>query len=116
MRQIVMGALALAATVFSVQAYAGENVAFKIHNQSKYIISAFQTNDGDGWSNNWLDGDQVGAGEAVDLKFVQDGPCKIQLRVAWRTTDGGQQVGDPWDIDICDAKDVYFDGKKVTYE
>jgi len=116
MRKVLLGALALSATVLGANAYAGNNVEFTIHNSSSYIISAFQTNDGDGWSNNWLGGDQVDAGEKADLKFVADGPCDIQLRVSWRTTDGGQQVGEPWDINICDAKDVFFDGKKVTYK
>ena len=109
-------AIATVAVLVGVRANAGENVSFKIHNESDYIISAFQTNDGDGWSSNWLNGSTVGAGAAEDLEFTQDGPCEIKLRVSWRTTDGGQEVGDPWDIDICKAKDVYFDGKKVTYQ
>src|SRR5438105_4871879 len=96
MRKIAFGAMALAATVFGASAYAGNNVSFTIHNTSGYIISSFQTNDGDGWSTNWLGGDQVGAGESAPLEFTADGPCKIQLRVSWRTTDGGQEVGDPW--------------------
>jgi len=92
------------------------NYSFNIKNDSNYIISAFQTNDGDGWSTNWLNGDQVGAGETQALQFTQDGPCEIQVKVSWRTTDGGQTEGEPWNIDICKAHTVYFDGEKVTFD
>ena len=94
----------------------GDNLSFMIHNDSHFIISAFQSNEGHGWSTNWLHGDQVGAGKSSNLQFLHDGPCKIQVRVSWRTTDGGQEVGDPWNIDICKAKNVYFDGHKVTFD
>ena len=92
-----------------------DNLKFKIKNESKYIISSFQTNEGKGWSKNWLDGD-VDAGEALDMEFLQDGPCAIQVRVSWRTNDGGEEVGDPWNIDICKAHTVYFDGNKVSFD
>jgi hypothetical protein len=117
MKMLGLGAAIVALSLFAgANAQAGNNVKFTIHNSSDYIISAFQTNDGDGWSTNWLGGDTVGAGENAPLEFTADGPCKIELRVSWRTTDGGQEVGEPWNIDICKATNVYFDGKKVTYE
>jgi hypothetical protein len=117
MRYLAIAALA-SATAFLTggSALAGENVSFTIHNQSDYIISAFETNDGDGWSTNWISGSELQGGSSQPLEFTQDGPCKIKLRVSWRTTDGGQQVGEPWNIGICEAKDVYFDGRQVTYE
>lgn len=102
------------ATLASASAYAGQ-LKFKIENSSNYIISSFQTNEGSGWSKNWLSG-EIHGGEATNMKFFEDGPCQVQVRVGWRTTDGGQEVGEPWNIDICDAKVVYFDGNKVTYE
>ena len=92
-----------------------ENYKFTIHNSSPYVISSFQANEGDGWSANWLDGLQVDSGQSIPLQFLRDGPCDIQVRVGWRTTDGGQQVGEPWNIDICKAENVYFDGENVTY-
>ncbi|PSC06655.1 hypothetical protein SLNSH_02280 [Alsobacter soli] len=92
-----------------------DNLSFTIKNTSKYIISSFQTNEGHGWSKNWLRG-EVGAGQSRSLEFLRDGPCDIEVRVGWRTTDGGQVIGDAWNIDICDAQTVYFDGRKVTYE
>ena len=65
---------------------------------------------------NWLGGNEVGPGEAMTLEFVKDGPCDIEVRVGWRTTDGGQEMGEPWQINICDAHTVYFDGEQVTYD
>lgn len=109
----LIAGLALAMSAGASQA---ENYSFNIKNTSSYIISAFQSNEGDGWSKNWLDGDQVGAGETQPLQFNQDGPCEVQIKVSWRTTDGGQTEGEPWNIDICKAKTVYFDGEKVTYD
>lgn len=50
------------------------------------------------------------------MKFFRDGPCEVQVRVGWRTTDGGQTIGKPWNIDICDANTVYFHGNEVTYD
>ena len=109
--------IAATAMVMSAgSALADENLEFNIKNTSDYIISAFQSNEGSGWSKNWLDGDQVDAGETQALHFLNDGPCDVQGRVSWRTTDGGQEVGDPWNIDICKAHTVYFDGKQVTYD
>jgi hypothetical protein len=118
MKKLMIGLLFAAVAFFGgVKAYAGDNVSFKVHNSSKFIISAFQTNEGHGWSNNWLNGDQIDAGESTVLEFLHDGPCKIQLRVSWRTTDGGQEVGDPWNIDICKAQNVYIDNRgDVTYD
>lgn len=108
-------AICLASAVFSTQAIA-ENLKFDIENSSDYTISSFQSNEGDGWSDNWLGGNEVGPGEAMTLEFVKDGPCDIEVRVGWRTTDGGQEMGEPWQINICDAHTVYFDGEQVTYD
>lgn len=101
-------------TLASSSAFA-ESLKFKIVNDSDYIISSFQSNEGDGWSKNWLRGD-VDGGKSVGMQFLRDGPCDVQVRVGWRTTDGGQEKGDPWNINICDAHTVYFDGHKVTYD
>lgn len=56
------------------------------------------------------------AGDSAKLRFFYDGPCKIRIRVGWETKRGGEQLGEPWNIDICDATDVYFDGERVTYK
>lgn len=117
MRNLILGLAVAGMSLVGANAYAaGKEFSFTIVNKSKYIISSFQVNEGDGWSNNALGGDQIDAGESSGIQFNHDGPCKIQVRVSWRTTDGGQEVGDPWNIDICDAKNVYFDGNKVTYD
>jgi len=50
------------------------------------------------------------------MEFTRDGPCQITFRVGWLTTDGNETLGDPWNIDICDAHNVYFDDSKATYD
>ena len=50
------------------------------------------------------------------MEFTRDGPCQITFRVGWLTTDGTETLGDPWNIDICDAHNVYFDDNKATYD
>ncbi len=115
MKSIILALAAAAFSVFAGQRAYADNYSFTIVNNSDYIISSFQINEGDGWSNNALDG-SVHAGKSVGIEFLHDGPCKIMVRVGWRTTDGGQEVGDPWKIDICEAKHVYFDGNQVTYD
>ena len=115
MKLKLIGAAVAAIGALACSSAFADNLKFKISNESKYIISSFQTNEGKGWSKNWLDGD-VDAGETMDMQFLKDGPCAIQVRVGWRTEDGGQEVGEPWNIDICKAHTVYFDGDKVTYD
>ena len=117
MKNLLLGLAVAGLSLIGANAQAGgKNYSFTIVNKSNYIISAFQVNEGDGWSNNALGGDQIGAGQSGGIEFLHDGPCQIEVRVSWRTTDGGQEVGEPWNIDICDAKNVYFDGNKVTYD
>ena len=110
----MLGAAFLLVGIQGVSAHAGE-LKFNIMNDSDYIISSFQVNEGNGWSNNWLRG-EVRAGQKIGMRFFRDGPCEVQVRVGWRTTDGGQTIGKPWNIDICDANTVYFHGNEVTYD
>jgi len=88
---------------------------FMIHNQSNYIIVGFYTNEGDGWSSNWLE-EQVSAGESAEMQFTHQGPCQVQFRVGWLTTNNDETVGEPWNIDICEAHNVYFDDNKASYD
>ncbi|GGH11320.1 hypothetical protein GCM10007036_08280 [Alsobacter metallidurans] len=113
-RLVVIAAAAALATLPGLPASA-KSLTFTVKNTSKYIISSFQSNEGNGWSKNWIRSD-IGSGQSRALEFLQDGPCEIEVRVGWRTTDGGQQVGDAWEIDICEAHTVYFDGRKVTFD
>ena len=117
MRKLIWGALfALTLLLGGVaDVSAGDWGNFTIHNQSDYIITGFYTDEGDGWSDNWLK-EQVGAGESAGMEFLHDGPCDINFRVGWLTTSGGETLGDPWHIDICNAKNVYFSADKVTYD
>lgn len=97
----------------------GANAAsfsFKLVNSSKYYISSFEVNEGKGWGKSPLD-ESLKPGESTTIRFLHDGPCKIRMRVWWELDDGEhEEVSEPWNIDICDAHHVYFDGKEVTYD
>jgi hypothetical protein len=117
MRKLIWGVLlALAVAAGGTKdSSAGGWGNFAIHNQSNYIITGFYTDEGDGWSANWLR-EQIGAGDSAEMQFTRDGPCDINFRVGWLTTSGGEEMGEPWQIDICNAHNVYFSDSKVTYD
>ncbi len=103
-------ALLLASTSVSAAGY-----TFKIVNQSGYIIDGFYTNEGDGWSENWMDF-KLDAGETGNMEFNANGPCDISFMVTWEADDGSSIDGDETTINICEAKKIYFDGKDATYD
>ncbi|HSY85147.1 MAG TPA: hypothetical protein VLA85_01150 [Verrucomicrobiae bacterium] len=113
----------IAAMLFSIALLTGGTInasandwgKFTIHNQSNYIIVGFYTNEGDGWSSNWLQ-EQVTAGDSALMEFTHQGPCQVTFRVGWLTTTNEEQLGEPWNIDICDAHNVYFDDDKASYD
>ena len=95
----------------------GADGYFEIHiDTDDNVVIGFYTNDGDGWSSNWLDED-VGPGESAVAEFIADsGPCEQVLRVGWLANDGGEVVDDPISIDICDASNVYLGDNDITYD
>ena len=40
----------------------------------------------------------------------------MQFRVGWLTTSNDETMGEPWNIDICEAHNVYFDDNKASYD
>ena len=111
------GALALATT--AAHPGTGAEGYFTIYNNTdNNIIVGFYTNDGSGWSDNWLGGDvAIEPGDGTEVEFIADtGQCEQTFAVGWLTNDGGETVDDPIDIDICDASNVYLDDNEIYYD
>ena len=118
-------ALAVAAFVATAGGFSGSAVAegtgkngeFTIHNETKgNTVVGFYTNDGSGWSKNWLSSN-LKPGDDRDMKFTKPGgKCKQTLRVGWLGKSGGEVKDDPINIDICDATNVYLRDNKITYD
>jgi len=60
----------------------GSKGVFTIHNNTKNnIVTGFYTNDGKGWSENWLS-EQLKPKETADAKFsAQTGSCEQKLQI-----------------------------------
>jgi hypothetical protein len=111
----VVAAAALTCTMSFTPAFSA-GMKFKIHNQSEYVINGFYVEDSNGnLSENWMNF-ELNGGENANMKFDYDGDCNITFVVAWAATDGSEIKGDPTEIDICKADNIYFDGKEATYD
>lgn len=104
-------------SVAPVAAQTGKNGAFTIHNETEAnTVVGFYTNDGSGWSNNWLSS-AVGPGDNADLEFTKSGGrCQQTLRVGWKSKSGGEVKDDPIRIDICKASNVYLHDNEITFD
>lgn len=106
----------LAASAFA--AGTGSEGYFDIHNNTEQnILIGFYTNDGSGWSANWIDGSQVEPSQVLTAQFTADtGNCDQTLQVGWLSSDGGEVLDEPIGINICDASNVYLDDNEIYYD
>jgi hypothetical protein len=90
---------------------------FTIHNDtSNNTVVGFYTNDGSGWSNNWLPA-QMAPGQSGDAAFnAQTGACEQTFRVGWLGEDGSEVMDDPISINICEATNVYLGDNDITFD
>ena len=95
----------------------GKNGVFTIHNETQgNTVVGFYTNDGSGWSKNWMSRD-LEPGDSAKMEFSKPGgKCKQTLRVGWLGKNKAEVKDDPINIDICDASDVYLHDNKITYD
>jgi len=95
----------------------GKNGVFTIHNETEgNTVVGFYTNDGSGWSKNWMSRD-LEPGDSAKMEFSKPGGrCKQTLRVGWLGKNKAEVKDDPINIDICDASDVYLHDNKITYD
>ena len=104
--------LALAACLASsvvTAAPTGKSGEFTIHNDTNSnTVVGFYTNDGTGWSTNWLSR-SVAPGDTSKLEFTKDGAlCQQRLIVGWKGKNGGEVKDEPIRIDFCKASNVYL--------
>jgi len=95
----------------------GEEGNFTITNQTQgNIVVGFYTNDGSGWSDNWLE-ELLEPGGVVDAAFAADeGRCDQMFQVGWLGQDGSEVLDDPIKIDICEASNVYLSDNEIYFD
>lgn len=106
----LMSAPALAGT--------GSEGYFQIYNDTEgNVLIGFYTNDGSGWSNNWIEGVEIMPGESGRAEFTADtGNCDQVFAAGWLGGDGEEIVDEPASINICDASNVYLGDNEVSYD
>ncbi|POF29806.1 hypothetical protein [Roseibium marinum] len=107
---LVSGAAALAQGT-------GSEGYFRIYNNTEEnTVVGFYTNDGGGWSDNWLS-EALEPGENARATFVADtGNCDQTFQVGWLADDDTEVLDDPIAIDICAASNVYMDDNEIYYD
>ncbi len=98
-------------------AQTGKRGVFTIHNDTPgNTVVGFYTNDGSGWSKNWLR-EHLKPGDEARAEFKEDGAyCKQTIRVGWLSKSGGEVKDDPINIDFCKATNVYLKDNEVTFD
>ena len=111
-------AIALSLATASFAAGTGAEGYFQIHNDTRSnVVVGFYTNDGSGWSENWLGGTHIQPGDQAMAEFSNDtGNCEQTFAVGWLGTDGSEVLDDPVDIDICAATNVYLGDNEITFD
>lgn len=107
----------LGGMTLSALAQTGQEGNFTIVNQTQSnIVVGFYTNDGSGWSDNWLDELLEPGGEA-DAAFTEDeGSCDQLFQVGWLGQDSSEILDDPIKIDICSASNVYLSDNEIYFD
>lgn len=95
----------------------GSEGFFEIYNDTaENTVVGFYTNDGSGWSSNWLEQD-IEPGNSMVARFHADtGSCDQIFRVGWLGQNGEEIFDDPIRIDICEASNVYLGDNEITFD
>lgn len=96
----------------------GSEGYFQLHNNtSNNILIGFYTNDGSGWSANWIEGVQIMPGENGRAEFTADtGACDQLFAAGWLGQDGGEVIDDEISINICEASNVYLEDNEIYFD
>jgi hypothetical protein len=113
----LLATIALLSFTTAVNAGTGSQGYFEIYNNTaNNIVSGFFTNDGSGWSSNWLEY-QIPPGESQTAQFsAVNGACDQEFQVGWLGNNGEQVFDEPISIDICDASNVYLDDNEIYFD
>jgi hypothetical protein len=85
------------------------------NNTANNTVVGFYTNEGSGWSSNWL-GEDLLPNEQAKASFNSDGYCEQTLQVGWLANDGGEVLDEPIAIDICEASNVYLEDNDIFFD
>ncbi|MDN3720323.1 hypothetical protein QW131_16705 [Roseibium salinum] len=97
-------ALLVSATAALAQGTGSQGYFQVYNNTSENTVVGFYTNDGSGWSDNWLSG-PLAPGESVQAEFLAStGNCAQTLQVGWLGENDDEVLDDPIDIDICEIQ------------
>lgn len=90
---------------------------FQIYNNTdNNVVVGFYTNDGSGWSSNWLS-EPIMPEQSARAEFTADtGACAQTFRVGWLGEGDAEVLDEPIDIDICEASNVYLDDNEIYYD
>jgi len=96
----------------------GSEGYFTIYNNTEgNVVVSFYTNDGSGWSDNWLTTDALAPGENAAAEFHADsGSCDQTFQVGWLGDDNSEVLDEPVTIDICEASNVYLDDNEIYFD
>lgn len=113
---VVMLSVSLAAGTAAL-AQSGSGGVFTIYNQTENnVVVGFYTNDGSGWSANWLS-EELMPGAEASAEFTADtGACDQVFQVGWLGDNGGEVVDDPIAINICEASNVYLADNEIYFD
>ncbi|MES0811596.1 hypothetical protein ABLO27_19065 [Roseibium sp. SCPC15] len=117
MKAIGCAAVIIASATSAIAQGTGSEGFFQIYNNtSGNVVVGFYTNDGSGWSDNWLS-DILDPGESAQAEFTADsGNCDQTFQVGWLGENDEEVLDDPINIDICAASNVYLDDNEIYYD
>lgn len=111
--------LLFAASVAATGALAqsGSEGIFTIHNSTESnVVVGFYTDDGTGWSANWLS-EHLSPGTQAEAEFTSDSAnCDQTLRIGWLGENNEEVMDEPISIDICEATHVYLEDNEIYFE
>ncbi|WP_422377704.1 hypothetical protein [Roseibium sp.] len=117
LKSSIIGLALLASAPVALAQGTGSEGYFQLYNNTgNNIVVGFYTNDGSGWSDNWLS-DALAPGESATAEFTADtGNCDQVFQVGWLAEDDSEVLDDPISIDICAASNVYMDDNEIYYD
>ncbi len=91
---------------------------FQIYNDTAgNVLIGFYTNDGNGWSPNWIDGAEIMPGQNGQATFdAETGACDQVFQAGWKGADGSEVFDEPISIDICEASNVYIGDNEISFD
>lgn len=102
---------------FASFAQTGAGGEFTVHNVTEgNVVVGFYTNDGSGWSNNWLSEQMMPSQTATAAFFAETGSCDQVFQVGWLGSDGSEVLDEPHSINICEATNVYLGDNEIYFD